>query len=266
MIIIRRGNIGKQKKLPYLPIKQRLKESLEQALVGIALGAGIPLFTFNKKIIKYLSPILGSIFGITAGYNAWKNTSKKSIDIRNKEIDKINKKIDSILSNPSKYLNELFDTDNKIVKIKAIGNEFGYKFPEELYKLIKIQNDFIPTIETWIKQNNIIWAPSTIFLVDSPDFIRQNIDFLGDIESEKEVLSRDGVILLTHPEYSDDTFIVWYPDTNTWGFGFENGKGKFKTLKEALISYYRDELSDGYLDKNIKFLLKRYLNFIKEKL
>ena len=200
------------------------------SLAGGVIGGNF----FGKKGF-----LLGSLAGGILGYKGGNAFA------REEKLKKDN------LSNPKKYLKPILDKNPMDYK------KLGLNFPQEFYKFIQINKQFIPIAEKYIIENKILWEPKIIIL--DPEMIQNEKD--GIVDSEKR-----GLPIFADPEHFDDTWIVWYSETKTFDFDIDvrDGKGSYSSLKKILVQYLSDDISSGEVENNP--LDKEYLNFIKRML
>lgn len=229
---------------PYPSTIQRIKTVGRYGAVGALLG-GAGGSIFGKK-----GAMAGAVLGgLASGRQGWKDTSKRVIDQQNKRIiDNENRKKE-IRENP-RILFKSLDNDIEITKgFKTLESKYNIKFPEQLYKLIKIRKQFIPTLVDLYKKNNSLKFWSIIFEIDPLD---------TEYWIKEKTTDNDNIMLLIDPDQADDTWITWNIKSNTFGYETD-GKGKFKTLKDLLISNIKDTIKEitDYLKNYPGFFYKR---------
>lgn len=257
------SKIGYREK--YKSTSSRLKSAAKTTALGAGVGAMLGGLISPRGAKKLGAGIGAAVVGAFGARTDWKSTSKSSVDKRNKEREARDKKILSIINNPAKYLTEHLGQDWDFSKLEKL---IGCKMPSELYKLMKVNKQFIPIAAKLMKERQTLWVPE--YEVSNPQYIINDIESIGLDDS-----LNDGLIIMYNPEMADDTWIVWYPKTNTYDFDFrQEGKGKYKSLKSILIQaleweleYYDDtyELENDEEDPAME-ITRQYLTYIKSKL
>lgn len=253
---IKRFSYQKEK---YQSFKDRIRETSVAGLFGAALGV-IPGVIFGSLLpvkggAKYGAIIGAALGAYGVGKMNWKLTSKEEVDKRNKKIEERQKRDEEHIRNSRPWLKPVLD------KNPLEYRKLEMHFPQEFYKLIQINKMFIPIAEKYIKENKTLWWPK--FVVTEPRVLQSE---LNDDCSEH--------IIMLNPEQADDTWIVWYPETGTYDFDISGDRGRFSTLKEALIEALETEIEfadDSYLlehsEEEPRLELDRiYLDFIRKKL
>lgn len=256
-------------KLNYYSKLERIKESLKYALslglVGATFGSIFGFLIGRKrgaKIVGSLGGGLGFLSGLKIGAV---ETSNVYVDRENAKREKAEKLQQEIDKDPSILFKDLKDDGKLIREIRGLETKYGVKFPDQFYKLIKIRKQFIPTLVDWYKRYK---NPNCFGIIYSiiPSVIESELR-----ESKLDNKYSDNVLLLIDPEMADDTFILYYPESDNgkyFGYDITESRGTLTTLKEAIISdldYKLKELSNLY-DKSELDLLKKYKQFISSKL
>ena len=241
-------------KIPYVDLKQRIKDtsiaSLFGAGVGIIPGALVGSI-FGKTGTKVGAALGAGLGGYALGKMNWNITSKEWIDEKNKRLEKQQKENEKYLKNPKIFLNPVMNKKDLDYK--------DLELPKEFFKLLQVNRKFISVAEKLMKEKKVLWLPK--FIVLEAKLIKQWKEYNQNDEG--------GITIMIDPEQADDTFINWYSEDNSYSFDFDD-QGRFKTLKSALIealSISIDYSDDTYLleydqdDPKIE-IDKAYLEFI----
>lgn len=233
-------------KLPYKSTAERLGVSGKYGLIGAGTGAVIGGLLGGESCA-----IIGATGGgLLASRMGWVGTSKKTIDRENKQRENWERRQEEIKKNP-RILFKSLDNDVQVIReYRIIESEYGIKFPEQLYKLIKLRKQFIPTLVSFYKEYGLseFWD----IILDIQPIISEGC--LAEGEDNE-------VILLVDPLMADDTWISWNPKSGIFD-------GKYKTLKDAILNHVKRYI-DFYEDEENKELLmlaKKYYQHISFKL
>lgn len=243
----------------YRSIKQRIKDTSISALFGAAIGVipGIILGSiFGSRGTKYGAMIGAGLGAYGLGKMDWKHGSNEEVDKRNKILEEKEKREAKYINNPKTFLNPLLN--KKDSDYKDIG------LPKEFFKLLQINRQFIPIAEKLIKEHKTLWSPR--YIIPEAKVLKS---WREDSDDE------GGVIILIDPNHSDDTFILWYPEDNTYStdsYDYE----REDSLKDILVQCLSDDIEfslendDHLLRHGIELprieIDKAYLDFIKKRL
>lgn len=273
-MIIKRKLFGSLDKLQYKSKWQRfgdaVQETLGGAIGGTITGGMFGIFGGFRGIRTgaIIGASLGALLGSKLG---WESGSKRNIDWENKRREELRDRID----NPEKYIHDLFKNDQNIIyELKSIEAKYDIKFSKDLYKLLQIRKQFSNQIIDWYKKySNDVDQGTCLRLLGVPRSVMYDI-FPNTVGADLEVsIDEDNpnCAVLIDPGQADDTFIVYFTRTRTYGFDIAAEDGKYNSLRSAIIDLckdnidfckeYKDEESNAVLD-----LWNRWMKFISQKL
>lgn len=180
-------------------------------ILGYILGGTAGLLTRHKGWASKGAAVGGALTGLlgaAGGANmSWYMTSPKYQEENKKREEEVMKE-----KSKAKYPKESSST---IIKaIKEAEKEMGFKFPDQLYKLAKVQADFN---NEYFPQ----WDKIEAFPLNYPDWIPQIAIQWIDVKEEYE-FSDGGITILSGVDDGGD-WLVWWPEDNT--YTFENRHG-----------------------------------------
>lgn len=273
-MIIKRKLFRALDKLSYKNKWQRLGDAVQGTLGGTLYGGiaggmmGILGGIKGMRTGAIIGASIGALLGTKLG---WNSGSKKSIDRENKIREGLRNRV----NNPEKYIHDLFKYDKSIIyELKSIEAKYDIKFSKDLYKLLQVRKQFSNQIIDWYKKySNDVDSDTRLRLLDVPKSIMYDIfpDAIGaDLEVSIDENNPNCAVLID-PSQADDTFIVYFTKTKTYGFDIAAEDGKYNSLKSAIIDLckdnidfckeYKDEESNAVLD-----LWNKWMKFISQKL
>lgn len=255
-------------KLNYFSKLGRIKESLKYALAlglsGAAFGSLFGLILGGKRGAKVMGSIGGGL-GFAGGLQIGAaGTSNKYVDEENARREKAEKYQQEVDKDPSVLFKDLKEDGKLIREFRNLETKYNVKFPDQFYKLIKIRKQFIPTLVDWYKKYKNPYCFSIIYS------IVPSVTESGLRELKMDDTLDNNILLLIDPEMADDTFILYYPESNNgkyFGFDITESNGSVTTLKESIIFILNRKLENSsFCTKSELELIKRYKQFISSKL
>lgn len=204
-------------------------------ILGYLLGGAAGLITRNKGWAKKGAAIGGGLTGLLGAYGG----AKMSLYMTSPEYQKKEKERDERIMKEKLTKKYPKESSSTIIKyIKETEKSLGFKLPDQLYKLAKIQSDF--NNEYFPQWDRVeAWPP------DYADVIPQIALQYNDPVSEYK--DTGGIMLLSGIDDGGD-WLYWYPEEDE--YIFENWhKGVFKSIKDAMLSYLSTQMK--YFDQDI---------------